>query len=88
MRLESDPQRRALGEQPQEQAEDTDEHGEVSGARPVARGMLVRVTHRPSCGLVLHCVLCVAGALRRVAEQVQGSEDPVAEEQRADEQQG
>jgi hypothetical protein len=53
----------------------------------VARGMLVRVT-RPSCGLVLRCVLCAAGALRRVAEQMQRPEDPVAEEQRDDEQHG
>jgi hypothetical protein len=53
----------------------------------VARGMLVHAT-RPSCGLVLRCVLCVAGALRRVAEQVQGPEDSVTEEQRADEQHG
>ena len=41
-------QRRALEEQPQEQAEEADdEHGEVPGARPMmTRGMLVRVTHR------------------------------------------
>jgi hypothetical protein len=50
------------------------------------RGMPVRVTHRT--GLVLRCVLRIIGALRRVADQVQGPEDPVAEEQRADEQHG
>ena len=87
MRAECDPQRRAFGEQPQEQAEEADdEHGEVPGARPVIRGVLVRLTHRVGRGWVLHLVLRVAGALRRVADQVQGTEDPMAEEQRADEQ--
>ena len=46
----------------------------------------MRVTHRT--GVVVRCVLRATDALRRVAEQVQGSEDPVTEEQRADEQQG
>jgi hypothetical protein len=87
-RLQSDPQRRALGEQRQEQAEEADEYGEVRAACSVVRGVLVRVTHRADCGVVLYCMLRVAGALWRVAEQVQGSEDPVAEEQRADEQHG
>jgi hypothetical protein len=44
------------------------------------RWVLGRITHRP--GLVLRWVLRVAGALRRVADQVQVPEDPVAEEQR------
>jgi hypothetical protein len=44
--------------------------------------VLVRVTHRAGRGLMLRCVLRVAGALRRVADQVQGAEDTVAEEQR------
>jgi hypothetical protein len=89
MRTECDPQRRALGEQSQEQAEEADdEHGEVRGARPVIRGVLVRVTHRAGRSLVLRCVLRVADALWRVADKVQGPEDPVAEEQRADEQHG
>jgi hypothetical protein len=48
--------------------------------------VLVRATHRT--GLVLRWVLGVVGALRRVADQVQGAEDPVAEEQSADEQHG
>ena len=43
-------------------------------------GVLVRVVHR--AGLVLRCVLRGAGALRKVANQVQGAEDTVAEEQR------
>jgi hypothetical protein len=48
----------------------------------------VRVT-RPSCVLVLRCVLRVAGApLRRATLQVQAPKDTVAEEQRADEQHG
>ena len=82
MHVKSGPQRRALGDQPQEQAEETyDENGEVPGAGPVARGMLVRITHRDGRGLlVLRCVLRVADAHRRVAEQMQGPEDPVAEE--------
>jgi hypothetical protein len=82
MQVKSAPQRRALGDQPQEQAEETyDENGEVPGAGPVARGMLVRITHRDGRGLlVLRCVLRVADAQRRVAEQMQGPEDPVAEE--------
>ena len=89
MRTGCDPQRRALGEQPQEQAEEADdERGEVPGARPVIRGVLVRVTHRAGRSLVLRCVLRVGDALRRVADQVQGPEDPVAQQQRADEQQG
>jgi hypothetical protein len=53
-RLESDPQRSALGEQPQEQAEDADgEDSEVPRARIVARGLLVRVTHRAGRNMVL-----------------------------------
>jgi hypothetical protein len=47
------------------------------------RRVLVRATHRT--GLVLRWVLRVVGAPRRVADQVQGAEDPVAEEQRTDE---
>jgi hypothetical protein len=38
--------------------------------------------------LVLRCVLSATDALRKVAEQVQGPEDSVTEEQRADEQHG
>ena len=89
MRTECDPQRRALGEQSQEQAEEAeDEHGEVPGARPVIRGVLVRVAHRAGRGLVLRLVLRVADARWRVADQVQNPEDPVAQQQRADEQHG
>jgi hypothetical protein len=51
----------------------------------VIRGVLVRAARRS--GLVLRCMPCVAGALRR-ADQVQGPEDPVAEEQSANEQHG
>jgi hypothetical protein len=84
-RVESNPQRRALEEQSQEQAEDTGgKDSEIPRACVVARGVLVRLT-RPSRGLVLRCMLRGGSALWRVAEQVQGSEDPVAEEQRADE---
>jgi hypothetical protein len=38
--------------------------------------------------LVLRCVLSATDALRKVAEQVQGPEDSVTEEQRANEQHG
>ena len=82
-RGECDPQLPALGEQPQEQDEETDdEHGEVPGARrvtgPMICGVLVRAARRS--GLVLRCMPCVASALRKVADQVQGPEDAVAEE--------
>ncbi len=77
----------------QEQREQAEgEYGEVPGAGPVTgpmiRWVLVRVTYRTDHGLVLRCMLTVADALRRVADQVQGAEDPVAEEKRADEQYG
>ena len=52
------------------------------------RRVLVRVTHRAGRGWVLRLVLRVADALRRVADLVQGPEDPMAQEQRADEQHG
>ena len=44
--------------------------------------MLVHGTLRPGHVLVLRCVLRAVSALRRVADQVQGPEDPVAQEQR------
>jgi hypothetical protein len=48
----------------------------------MVRRVLVRVTRRPNCGLVLRCVRRAVTALRRVvAGQVHGSKDPVAEEQ-------
>jgi hypothetical protein len=53
---------------------------------PVIRRVSMRVTHLT--GVVLRCVLSATDALRRVAEQVHGSEDSVTEEQRADEQHG
>jgi hypothetical protein len=66
-RGEADPQRRALGEQPHKQPEETeDEHSKVPGAGPIIRRVLVRAAHCP--GLVLRCVLRVADALWRVAE--------------------
>jgi hypothetical protein len=43
--------------------------------------MLMDVTRRPGCVLVLGRVMRTAGALRRVADKVQGPEDVVAEEQ-------
>jgi hypothetical protein len=49
---------------------------------PMIRTVLVRVTHRTGSCLVLRCVLHAAGALRKVADQVQGPEDPVADDQR------
>jgi hypothetical protein len=90
-RPESDPQRRALGEQSQKQPEKAgDEHSEESGADPmtdpVIRRVSVRVMYLTS--LVLRCVLSATDALRKVAEQVHESEDSVTEEQRADEQHG
>ena len=63
----ADPQRRALGEQPQKQPEEAEgEHGEVPGAGPMIRRVLVRAAHRP--GLVLRCVLRVTEAFWGVAE--------------------
>jgi hypothetical protein len=89
VRTEGAPLRSALGEQPQQQAEEVDdEHGKVPGARPVIRGVLVCAAHRAGLGLVLRLVLLVADAFWRVADQVQGTEDPVAQEQRAHEQHG
>jgi hypothetical protein len=88
MNAEPSPQRGTLGKQPQEQAEQADDHGEVLGARRMTCGVLVRVTCRPGRGLVLRCVLRVAGALGEVADEVQGPEGPVAQQQRADEQHG
>jgi hypothetical protein len=79
-RGECDPQRPALGEQPQEQAEETDEHGKVPGARPMISRVLMGAAHHP--GVVLRCVLRVAGTLRRVADQVQGPQDAMTEEKR------
>jgi hypothetical protein len=93
MRGQADPQRRALGEQRQKQPEKAEgEHSKVPGAGlmtdPMIRGVLVRAAHRTGRSVVLRRVAPVARALRRVADQVQGPEDPVAEEQRADEQHG
>ena len=51
-------------------------------------GVLMCTSHRSSCGVMLRCVPHAVGALRRMADQVQGSKGTVAEEQRADEQQG
>jgi hypothetical protein len=48
----------------------------------MARRMLVHGTLGPGCVLVLRCVLRAVSALRRAADQVQGPEGPVAEEQR------
>jgi hypothetical protein len=46
-------------------------------------GVLVRATRCLSSGLVLLCMLRASSTqLQGVADQVQGSEDPVAEEQR------
>jgi hypothetical protein len=53
---------------------------------PVIRRVSMRVMHLTS--LVLRCVLSATDALRKVAEQVQGPEYCVTEEQRADEQHG
>jgi hypothetical protein len=52
----------------------------------VIRRVSMRVMHLTS--LVLRCVLSATDALRKVAEQVQGPEDSVTEDQRADEQHG
>jgi len=49
----------------------------------MVRRMLVHGTLRPGCVLVLRCVLRAVSALWRVADQVQGPEGPVAEKQRA-----
>jgi len=43
--------------------------------------MLVRVAHRPGRGVVPSGIPCAIDALGRGADQVQGSEDPVAEEE-------
>ena len=70
---ETDPQRRALGEQPHKQPKEAEgEHGKVPGGGSVTGsvtgGVLVRAAHRPGRGLVFRSVLRVADALRRVAE--------------------
>jgi hypothetical protein len=44
-------------------------------------GLLVRAS-RSIRGVMLRCLPRATSALRRVADQVQGPEDPVAEEQR------
>jgi hypothetical protein len=44
--------------------------------------MLVRVAHRSGCGVVPGRVPRTIDALGRGADQMEGSEDPVAEEQR------
>ena len=54
----------------------------------MVRGVLVRVAHCTGRGLVLRWVPRITGALRRVADEVQGPEDTVAEEQRAYQQHG
>jgi hypothetical protein len=46
----------------------------------------MRVIHLTS--VVLCCMLSASDALRKIAEQVQGPEGSVTEEQRADEQHG
>ena len=89
MRGAPDPQLCALGEQPQKQPEKASgEHSEVPGAGlmtcPMVCGVAVRVTDRTGRGLVLRCVLGAAGAQWREADQVQRTEDPVTEKQRAD----
>ncbi len=77
------PQCSGCVKQPRKQPEQTDDdHGEVLGAHCMARRMLMDVTRRPGCVLVLVCVVRAAGALRRVADKVQGPKDAAAEEQR------
>jgi hypothetical protein len=46
----------------------------------MAGRVLVRVARRPDCGVVLRRVPHTITAPRRGAEQVQGSENPVAEQ--------
>jgi hypothetical protein len=76
---EPDPRRGALGEQAQEQAEEAGNHGEVLGARPMTRGMLMCTRRRSSRGVMLRCVLSSASAYWRVTDRVQGPEGTVAE---------
>jgi hypothetical protein len=47
----------------------------------VAHRVPVRVAHRRGCGVVPSRVPSTINALGRGTDQVQGSEDPVAEEQ-------
>ena len=72
---------RAFAQQAHEQAEEARHHGEIIRARRVAHRMLVRVAHRRGRGVVPRRLPRTIDALGRGAYQVQGSEDPVAEEQ-------
>ena len=77
------PQWSGCVKQPRKQTEEADDdHGEVLGAHCMACRMLMDVTRRSGCVLVLRRVVCPAGALWRVADEVQCPEDAVAEEQR------
>src|SRR5215212_1814176 len=73
----------ACAQQAHEQAEEARHHGEIIRAcrvaRRVARGGLVRVAHRPGCGVVPSWAPRTIDALGGEADQVQGAEDPVAE---------
>ena len=68
-----------FGQQAHDQAKKTNDHSEILGARRMASLVLVRVARRPERGVVLRCVPHAITALRRGADQVQGSEHPVAE---------
>jgi hypothetical protein len=76
------PQWSGCVKQPRKQTEETDDHGEVLGAHRVAYRMLMEGTRRPDCVPVVRRVMRAAGALRRLADKVQGPVDAVAEEQR------
>jgi hypothetical protein len=86
--VEPNPPRGNLGEQAQEQADEAGNHGEVLGTRSMTRGVLMCTSRRSNRGVMLRCVPHAIGALRRVADKVQGPEGTVAEEQHAGEQHG
>ncbi len=88
-RDELNPPRGTLGEQAQEQADEAGNHGEVLGTSSMTRRVLMCTSRRSGRGgRMLRRVPCAISALRRIADQVQGPEGTVAEEQRAGEQHG
>src|SRR5215213_9920772 len=62
---------RACAQQAHEQAEETRHHGEIIRTCRVARRGLVRVAHRPGCGVVPRWVPRTIDALGGVADQMQ-----------------
>ena len=74
--------------EPETAEEYAEQHGEVPGIRPVLRRMPLRVLPVPGPGMPLGGVAPGRGRWRRVGDQVQRSEGPMAQEQRPDQQEG